>query len=274
MKKDDLVSVIMPSYNAGKLLIGSIESILSQTHHNLELLITDDASTDEVTIELLHRYEQQDPRVQVEYLTQNEGAGHARNCSIKRAKGRYIAFCDSDDRWTKDKLELQLAFMEEKDCALSCSSYIICNEEQQVVGINIPPKVIDFKTMMRDNKIGCLTAIYDTQKLGKKFYMPLLRKRQDWALFLSITKQCGICYAYTEKPLAYYDIRPNSISRNKFKLIKYNVAVYHNILGFNIIKSYLYFFFLFIPSYFAKVMKRKCDSKKFLASLKQHDTNN
>jgi len=263
MEQDDKVSVIMPSYNAGKLLVGSIKSILSQTHQNLELLITDDASTDELTLNLLHKYERLDTRVNVEYLTRNEGAGHARNCSIRRATGRYIAFCDSDDRWTEDKLELQLAFMAKKNCALSCTSYIICNDKQHVIGISIPPKIISYNMLKRDNKIGCLTAIYDTKKLGRKFYMPTIRKRQDWALFLSIFKQCGCCYAYLEKPLAYYNLRHNSISHGKLKLIKYNIAVYRDILGFSTIKSYAYFFFLFIPSYSAKILKRKIDSKKY-----------
>lgn len=268
MEIDDLVSVIMPSYNAGNLLVGSIESILSQTYHNIELLITDDASTDEQTLGLLHKYERLDPRIKVQYLTQNEGPGHARNCSIRRATGRYIAFCDCDDRWTKDKLERQLAFMAEKDCALSCTSYLISNEKQQVIGINIPPKVISYNMLKRDNKIGCLTAIYDTKKLGRKFYMPTIRKRQDWALFLSIVQQCGCCYAYLKKPLAFYSLRRDSISHGKMRLIKYNIAVYRDILGFNTIKSYAYFFFLFLPSYSAKILKRKIDSKKFLDAHK------
>lgn len=266
MENNDLVSVIMPSYNSGKFLSGSIESILVQTHRNLELLITDDASTDQVTLDLLHHYEQLDSRVKVEYLTQNLGAGNARNCSIKRAKGRFIAFCDSDDRWTDDKLDHQLAFMEEKNCALSCSSYLICKGDYQVIGINIPPEVIDFNMLKRDNKIGCLTAIYDTHMLGKKFYMPNIRKRQDWAMFLNILMQCGRCYAYLDKPLAYYNLRDNSISHSKIKLVKYNIAIYREVLGFNTIKSLAYFFFLFLPSYTAKMLKRRNDSKRYIAA--------
>lgn len=266
MEKDCMVSVIMPSYNAGKMLIGSIESILSQSYQNFELLITDDASNDVETLKLLHKYEGQDPRIKVEYLTRNEGTGHARNCSIRRATGRYIAFCDCDDRWTEDKLEQQLAFMTQKDCALSCASYLICNDRQQVIGINIPPKVISYNMLKRDNKIGCLTAIYDTKKLGRKFYMPSLRKRQDWALFLNIVKQCESCYAYLEKPLAFYSLRHNSISHDKVELIKYNIAIYRGTLGFNTIKSYAYFFFLFLPSYSAKLLKRKIDYRKFLCA--------
>lgn len=105
----------MPTYNAGKFLADSINSILQQSYKNLELLITDDASTDAETIRILNDFAQKDSRVNILFLKENAGPGHARNQSITRAKGRYIAFCDSDDRWTEDKLEKQIAFMKEKN---------------------------------------------------------------------------------------------------------------------------------------------------------------
>ena len=150
MDRNRLVSVIMPTYNAGKYLADSISSILDQTYLDLELLITDDGSTDPVTLDILHKIEEKDSRVDVLYLDHNHGAGYARNKSIERAKGRYIAFCDSDDRWTPDKLEKQIAFMNQKQCALSCASYIIFNfDEQKSVGINIAPPKITFSMMKR-----------------------------------------------------------------------------------------------------------------------------
>ena len=150
---------------------------------------------------------------QILYLKENHGAGYARNKSIERAKGRYIAFCDSDDRWTTDKLEKQIAFMNEKKCALSCASYIIFDgETQEEIGFCTAPKKITYGMMKRDNKVGCLTAIYDIKMLGRKFFMPTIRKRQDWALFLQIIKECKVCYSYPSKPLAYYCVRKNSIS--------------------------------------------------------------
>lgn len=257
---EELVSVIMPTYNAGEYLADSIICILRQTYDNLELLITDDASNDHKTLEILRKFEASDQRVKVTYLNENHGPGYARNQSIARAQGRYIAFCDCDDRWTPDKLETQLRFMQQKHCAISCATYGICNARYEPVGINIPPKRITFGMMKRDNKIGCLTAIYDVKMLGKKYYMPTIRKRQDWALFLQITRQCGICYGYTEKPLAYYCLRKNSVSSRKSSLIRYNVGVYHHILGFNQLKAYCYFFALFLPTYGIKILKRKWDS--------------
>lgn len=261
---EELVSVIMPTYNGGKFLADSINCILQQTYKNIELLITDDASTDPETIQILKDFSNRDNRVDILFLKENKGPGYARNQSIERAKGRYIAFCDSDDKWTTDKLDKQIAFMNEKNCALCCASYIICDEQDNNIGINIPPRVITYKMLKRDNKVGCLTAIYDTKKLGHKFFMPTIRKRQDWALFLTIMKQCKVCYAYNTKPLALYRKRKNSISSQKSSLIKYNVAVYKNILGYSNLKAYLYFYFLFTPSYVMKIIKRKIDSYIFL----------
>ncbi len=266
----ELVSVIMPTYNASRYLADSIESILGQTYTNLELLITDDCSSDQ-TKRILQQFSQRDPRVKVEYLKENCGPAVARNKSIERANGRYIAFCDCDDRWFPEKLEKQIKHMTRKDCALCSCSYLICDDNNETTGINISPKYLTLGMMKHDNKIGCLTAIYDIKRLGHKFYMPAIRKRQDWALFLNILKECQICFCITE-PLAYYRQRENSVSSNKFSLIKYNVNVYETVFGYSNIKAYLYFFTNFIPTYFIKVWKRKRDSKRYLATIKEKNT--
>ena len=259
---EPLVSVIMPTYNSGKFLAESIESILNQTYKHLELLITDDCSSDEDTINLLEKYQKEDNRVRVVSLKQNSGPGVARNHSIERAQGQYIAFCDSDDRWMPNKLEIQLATMTKTGKALCCSSYIICDDNNNNIGINISPSRITFGMMKCDNKVGCLTAIYDVKALGRKYYMPIIRKRQDWALFLSITKDCKEACGIKE-PLAYYRKRSNSVSSRKLSLVKYNIAVYRQCLGFSKTKSLSYFFFCFLPTYTAKRLKQKVDSFKF-----------
>jgi glycosyltransferase involved in cell wall biosynthesis len=263
----ELVSVIMPTYNASKYLADSIESILSQTYADLELLITDDCSTD-ATLDILCRYAQQDERVKVEYLQANSGPGVARNKSIERAQGHYIAFCDSDDRWMPNKLEKQISLMTEKKCAMCNTSYIICNEADQVVGINYAEPRTSFAMQKHDNKIGCSTLIYDVQLLGHKFYMPAQRKRQDWALTLNILKECRLCFAVSE-PLVCYRQRSHSVSSNKLSLVKYNVRIYEDVLGFPRWKAYLYFFSVFMPTYLLKILKRRRDSKHYLQSLQQ-----
>jgi len=269
---DRLVSVIMPTYNAGRFLAASIESVLAQTYSNLELVITDDGSTDEQTLETLRVYKEKDSRVRVYYNKENMGAGPSRNFSTRQARGRYIAFCDSDDRWMPDKLEKQLAFMQERHCRLTYASYILCDDDDREKGIFIAPQRITYAGMLRDDKIGCLTAIYDAKALGRKFYMPALRKRQDWALFVMILRQCRVAYGLKE-PLAYYRLRSNSISRNKWALIRYNANVYREVLGYSRFRAYAFLFTFFLPTYALKIIKRKYDSVKYLRGIGSSKTN-
>ena len=252
----------MPTYNTGTILAGCIESILNQTYKNIELLITDDKSDDEVTLAILGKYEKEDSRVKVFRLKENDGAGTARNNSIANAAGQYIAFCDSDDRWVTDKIEKQVAFLKEKDCCLAFSSYYLCDKEGKDIGIVKAPDIVSLSMLKRDNKIGCLTAIYDTTKYGK-FYLPTIRKRQDWAMFLNILMKCGCAYGIAE-PLAYYGKFGDSLSRKKTSLVKYNISVYRKVLGFSAAKAVLFFLFVFMPSYSAKVAKVKIDSYRYL----------
>ena len=228
------VSIITPTYNSERFIQATIESIIGQSYKNWELLITDDCSNDK-TWDLLTKYSKLDSRIKIFQLRQNSGAGVARNNSIRHAEGRYIAFCDSDDQWLPNKLEKQVSMMKENGIALSFSSYNIIDEEGQPKGEVIAKSEVDYKTMLRNNYIGCLTAMYDAIQLGK-VYMPEIRKRQDWALWLSILKLTDKAYGIKE-PLAVYRDRSNSISTNKKDLIKYNWAIYKEVEGFSFFKS-------------------------------------
>jgi len=241
-----LVSIVTPTFNSEKFIDATIQSIQKQTFTNWELLITDDCSTDN-TWQLLKSYQKEDNRIKNFRLEKNSGPGVARNNSIKQAVGRFIAFCDSDDQWNPDKLEKQLALMLEKDCALSFSSYSIIDDDGNHKRNIIAKDAVDYRTMLRNNYIGCLTAMYDTEKVGK-MYMPKIRKRQDWALWLSILKKSDKAFGMKE-PLAVYRDRSDSISTNKFNLLKYNRAVYREVEGFSKFKSnflmlrFLYYYF-------------------------------
>lgn len=259
----ELVSVIMPSYNSSEFISESVESILNQTYKNLEVIITDDHSTDGKTLELLKHYQQKDGRVRVFHLPSNCGSGAARNNSIKEARGRYIAFCDSDDCWMPEKLATQIAYMEEHQCPFTCTSYIVVDEKGRETGYVRAPKIQTTCGLIRNNTVGCLTAVYDTQMLGGKFYMPTLRKRQDWACFISIAKECKTIPGL-QLPLARYRVRPQSISRSKYDLVKYNIAVYREVLGFSKMKARLFFTFCFMPSYTIKKLQNRYDSYKYL----------
>lgn len=244
-----LVSIITPSYNSSQYIAETIESILAQTYTNWELLITDDCSTDN-SRDIIQEYCAKDSRIKLYCLPENGGAGVARNNSIKEAQGRFIAFCDSDDCWYPNKLEKQVAFMQRMHCGLSYTSYMTSNEAGELEGIVLCRKQETFATNKRDDKIGCLTAMYDTAIVGK-VYMPLIRKRQDWGLMLNVLRKCNIAYGIKE-PLAIYRLRENSISSDKLSLIKYNIGLYREVLGWTKFRATLFFFVVFLPSYFAK----------------------
>lgn len=265
--QNDLVSVIMPTFDSGLKLADSIDSILNQTYRNLELIITDDDSTDAETLGILKSYCEKDERVNVLYLEVNKGPGYARDRSIERARGRYIAFCDSDDKWFPEKLERQIAFMNEKRCALSYTSYIIIDNDDRETGIVIAPPSMSFRKLKLDNQIGCLSAIYDTKLLGRKYYMPFIRKRQDWGLFLTILRDTGQNAYAIREPLAYYRDTKGSVSSNKLSLIKYNIRIYEKVLGFSHLKAVLYFYFLFTPAHIRKLIKKYWDSFLFRHKL-------
>lgn len=251
---EELVSIIVPSYNCSKFIGDCIESVQRQTYTNWELLITDDCSKDN-TVDVIKAYSDKDDRVKLFVLKENGGAAVARNNSITEAKGRYIAFLDSDDMWTPEKLEKQLEFMRQKDCALSFTSSLLCDEENNVIGLEIAPLSHTFHQSWCDNKCATSTAIYDTEKLGKVL-MPLLRKRQDWGLFMSILRKCKISYGMKE-PLAYYRIGQESLSKNKWSLVKYNLAVYQTVLGWNYLRSLLFFMVVYIPCFSYKKWLKK-----------------
>lgn len=244
-----LVSIITPCYNSAEFIAETIQSIQSQSFTDWELLITDDCSTDNST-EIIKLYAEHDSRIKLFQLDRNGGGGIARNYSISKSKGRYIAFCDSDDRWFQTKLEKQVEFMKKNDCALSYSSYMTCREDGEMTGIIVAPSIITFESILKDCKIGCLTAMYDTHKVGKIF-LPTIRKRQDWGLWIKVLKICHKAHGIKE-PLAIYRFREGSISNKKIHLIKYNIGVYQEVLGWSKVRAVLFFFFIFLPNHIAK----------------------
>lgn len=229
-----LVSVVTATYNSAAFIRETIESIRHQTFADWELLITDDCSTDG-TLQLLREIAQEDSRIKVFALQVNGGAGVARNHSIDKAGGRFIAFCDSDDQWLPEKLAKQVEFMISKNIAFSYTSYQKMNESGQRLGLVHCLPRLTYADMLRNNYVGCLTAMYDTEKVGLVF-MPEVRKRQDWALWLKILKKCGEASGL-DLPLAVYRIRSGSISSNKIEMLRYNWVIYYQIERCGLIRS-------------------------------------
>jgi|TARA_A100001015_G_scaffold130330_1_gene144583 teichuronic acid biosynthesis glycosyltransferase TuaG len=235
--KSNLVSIITPTFNSEKYISQTIQSIQAQTYNNWELLITDDCSTDG-TIDVIKSYQKRDSRIKLFFSETNLGAGAARNRSIKEARGRYIAFCDSDDQWKKNKLEKQLSFIKENNLLFSYTDYDVVTEKNQFVKRIKCPKRLTYSRLLKNNYVGCLTVIYDKEKLGK-VYMPLIRKRQDWLLWLQIMSKIKQTKGLNDS-LSIYLIRSSSISNNKLSLINYSWKVYRQELKFSFFASLIY----------------------------------
>ena len=150
---NNLVSIITPTYNSEKYITETIESIQAQTYTNWELLITDDCSTDQ-TIDIIKSYQKNDNRIRLFLLDKNQGAGVARNNSIKEANGRYIAFCDSDDQWKKNKLELQLTFIKNNKLLFSYTDYDVVSEDNQFVKRIKCPYRMTYSKLLKNNYVG------------------------------------------------------------------------------------------------------------------------
>ena len=164
---DDLVSIVMPAYNCQNTVTESINSALKQTYSNLELIIVDDGSKDN-TYEELNKFKDY-PNVIILRSKINYGIAFTRNIAISKARGQYIAFLDGDDTWHKDKLKIQVNLMKNNNyfcCHASYTRKDITLKKEKIIKAQ---KFIRKSDMLRGNKIGNLTGIYDAKKLGKVF---------------------------------------------------------------------------------------------------------
>jgi glycosyltransferase involved in cell wall biosynthesis len=234
----ELVSIITPSYKSERFISQTIESVLAQTYQDWEMIIVDDVSPDNSN-EIIEEYCKKDSRIKLIKLEQNSGPAVARNRAIEEAIGRYIAFLDADDLWKPEKLEKQLVFMDENDLAFTYSSYDLIDEDGNDLGTFTTKEHINYDGMLKTCSVGCLTAIYDTQKLGKVF-MPNILKRQDYGLWLKILKEIKTTKGITES-LATYRILENSVSSNKLKAAGYQWKIYKDVEKLNLFKSIYYF---------------------------------
>lgn len=235
---NNLVSIITPSFNSSNFIKKTIESVINQSYNNWELIIVDDCSSDDSCL-IINNFVQVDPRIKLIKLEENSGAAVARNMGIEAANGRFIAFLDSDDTWLPEKLSEQVSFMLKNDYILTYTQYQQVDENGNLLKLLNFPSKVNYHELLKTCVIGCLTAMYDTDKIGK-IYFPLIRKRQDFALWLKILKI--VPYAYClPLDLASYTVRKDSISSNKLKAAQYNWYLYRNIEGLNFFKSLYYF---------------------------------
>lgn len=240
---NNLVSIITPSYNSAGFITETINSVLAQTYPHWEMIIVDDVSPDNAN-QIIEEFCRKDDRIKLIKLDQNGGPARARNRAIQEAKGRYIAFLDSDDVWLPQKLEKQISLMIEKNLSMTYSSYYTIDEGGNSINTRITKERITYADMLKSNYIGNLTGIYDQLKLGKHYQETA--GHEDYILWLKIIKLLKETEGDLE-PLAKYRILSNSISSKKTKVLKWQWSIYRNVEKLNILVSaynfiwYVYF---------------------------------
>lgn len=251
---DELVSIIMPSYNTGRFIKETIESVLAQTYSNWELIIVDDCSTDN-TDEVVGQYIS-DNRIQYLKNDVNSGAAISRNRALREAKGKWISFLDSDDLWEPRKLEKQIAFMKKNGYAFSYTDYMIQLNGEWLPYIYTGPRVVTRRGMYNYCYFSTITVMYDRDVIGL-VQIENLRKNNDYAMWLQVIEKSN-CYRLPEC-LSYYIKHDGSISSgNKLKLVKWHYILFRKGLHKNAFVSVL----LVARNLFFGVLKKLVYKKK------------
>lgn len=231
---NDLVSIIMPSYNTAQYIAETIQSVINQTYQNWELIIIDDCSTDstDVVIEMIH-----DSRIRYIKNKKNSGAAISRNRALRLARGRWIAFLDSDDLWKPEKLEKQIRFMKNNKCYFSYTNYEEIDADGNKTNVVVTgPKVITKTGMFNYCWPGCLTVMYDRKKIGL-IQIEDIKKNNDYAMWLKVCKKTR-CYLLDEVLAEYRRGRTGSISTHRYKeLIKWHYKLFRFVERENQISS-------------------------------------
>ncbi len=234
-----IVSVILPVYNSERYLNRSITSVLQQTMGDFELLAIDDCSTDG-SVQLLQRWAQKDNRIQVICNEANMGVAAVRNKGIALARGKYIAFLDSDDTWHNAKLEQQISQLEQANCDFSCTAYVMVNDEgQRIKNRFIECQQILLEDLLKENYICCSSVLLRSQ-LAKQHTMDGSYAHEDYVYWLELL-QAGARGCVLNQCLTSYRLAQTSRSANKLQAAQGRWQVYRRYLGYGVCKSSWYF---------------------------------
>ncbi len=210
VETSELVSIIMPSYNCGQFVEETIRSVQAQTYKNWELIFMDDCSNDE-TLKIVSALKNIDNRIHAYQNVLNFGAAVSRNNALREAKGRWIAFLDSDDLWEPTKLERQIQFMKENGYAFTYTGYQEIDSESKPTGVIVSgPKHVSKQGMYNFCWPGCLTVMYDASKIGL-IQIEDIKKNNDYAIWLKVCQKAD-CYLLPEVLAKYRRGRVGSVS--------------------------------------------------------------
>lgn len=230
----DLVTVVMPAFNAEVTISRAIDSVITQTHQAFELIIVDDCSSDTTALKIASI---RDPRLIYLRNQVNLGAPASRNRGIKIAKGRYLAFLDADDAWATTKLALQISHMRSTGSVLSAHSYRVWNRHGKSLTF-CPPAKVSYQRLLAFNVISNCATMIDREKLREDVYFKPLRSRQDHAMSLQITREYGPATTFADVLLDVY-LQSGSVSSNKSRAIIDQWVLYRDAECLGILESLL-----------------------------------
>ena len=226
-----MVSIVMPSYNTASYIADSIRSVLAQTYRDWELLIVDDCSTDN-TDEVVKLF-LDDKRIRYIKNEKNCGAAMSRNRALREARGKWIAFLDSDDLWTPEKLEKQIGFMKENGIHFSYTNYEEMDEKGNRTGVMVTgPRKITKTGYFNYCWPGCLTVMYDAEAVGL-IQVADIKKNNDYAMWLKVCRKED-CYLLDENLALYRRGRKGSISTSSvYAMLKWHYRLFREAEGEN-----------------------------------------
>ena len=242
-----LISVIVPYFKKKKFIKKTINSILSQTYKNLEIIIVYD-DVNRTDLEFINNIRETDDRIKLIINKKTLGAGRSRNIGIKKAKGKYIAFLDADDLWKKNKIKLQLNYMIKNNLEISHTDYEILSINKQKKKIIKAKTFKDYKKLLISCDIGLSTVMMNRDLISRTCKFPKLKTKEDFVLWLLILKR-NIKIGGLNKNLTKWRKLDNSLSSSIFQRLKDGFTLYNDYMKFSILKSFLYLLILSVNSY-------------------------
>ena len=232
-----LISIIMAAYNAEQTIEQAINSVLSQTYTNFELLVVNDCSKDR-TVELVKKIAAKDGRVRLISNVKNSGVSYTRKHGLEEAKGSWIAILDSDDAWAPEKLEKQIDLQRRTNADLLFTGSAFMDSEGQSIDWHLhAPAEVTYRQLLKQNVLSNSSALV-RKELYAKHYAIGDGMHEDFAIWLSILKKGTKAYGVDER-LLIYRIAKSSKSGNKFKAARMNWNTYRYV-GLNLMEAIYY----------------------------------
>ena len=246
-----LVSVIVPFYKKKNYFKKTLSSIVNQTYKRLEIIIIYD-DTDADDLKFLKKLSQADKRIKLIINRKNIGAGFSRNRGIELAKGKFIAFIDSDDVWMKKKISIQLNFMIKNNFNASHTDYEIINSQNKSLGNRKARNINNIKDILKSCDIGLSTVMIKKSLIRHNIKFPNLKTKEDFIFWIRLLKN-KVKFKSLNKNLTHWRVTKNSLSSSTYQKLIDGFRVYNTYLKFSMMKSCLYLFLLSLNYFLKKI---------------------